>query len=45
LKQSAKDSTVKRESVEDEVNLKKAKLIDKLMNAGFNNIPNVTLLR
>jgi len=45
LKQSAKDSTVKRESVEDEVNLKKAKLIDKLMNAGFNNTPNVTLLR
>jgi hypothetical protein len=45
LKQSAKDSPVKKESVEDEVNLKKAKLIDKLMNAGFNNTPNVTLLR
>ncbi len=45
LKQSAKDSPVKKESVEDEVNLKKAKLIDKLMNSGFNNTPNVTLLR
>jgi hypothetical protein len=45
LKQSTKDSPVKKESVEDEVKLKKAKLIDKLMNAGFNNTPNVTLLR
>jgi hypothetical protein len=45
LKQSAKDSPVKKDSAEDEANLKKAKLIDKLMNAGFNNSPNVTLLR